>query len=487
MSNPVVAGDSEATLPRVIGFWDSMALVVGLIIGSGIFRAPASVAQHLPAPFLMMTAWVIGGGLSLAGGIAAAELGIRFPRSGGQYVFLREAFGPAVAFSFGWSTILISKPSILAGIATVFSIYASGLAHAPDTLRKPIAMLAVLALTLVNCLGVKSGTRTQNVLTAAKALGLGLLGVGVFAAGRGSWANFGVASSPAGIAPSAESPHGWPVALALGLITILYTYDGWIDVTYAAGEVVNPRRVLPRAILLGTCACVGLYLLANAAYLYVLSPAEMAGVENVAAVALQRAFGAAGATLLSVLVVISTLGILNGSILTGVRVPFAMARSGMLFRSLGRVHPRTLSPVNALLFQGVFSCLIVLFAAGFDEIAKLFVDTTWLFYAVSFAGLLVIRRRDGREARGVQRVAVGAKPVSPPSHGTTSTGEESSPARLPYAGTAAVLFILVTLFIIGADLWFGGVKGLLGIGVIVLAIPIYWIWRALLPQHSRHA
>lgn len=447
-------------LPRVIGFWDSLALVVGLIIGSGIFRAPASVAEHLPAAALMMTAWVIGGALSLAGGIAAAELGVRFPRSGGQYVFLRESFGPAVAFAFGWSTVLISKPSILAGIATVFAIYMSGLAGLPHASRKPLAMGAILVLTVVNCLGVKSGTRTQNVLTAAKTLGLGLLGVGVLAAGRGTWTGFGGTGLPAGETVG-EAAHGWPVAMALGLITILYTYDGWIDVTYTAGEVMRPRRVLPRAILFGTCACVGLYLLANAAYLYVLTPAEMAGVDNVAAVALDRAFGPAGGTLLSVLVVISTLGILNGSILTGVRVPFAMAQGGMLFRSLGRVHARSLSPVNALLVQGSFACLVVFFAAGFDEIASLFVDTTWLFYAVSFAGLLVIRRRERR------------RPLA--------EGSGAS-VRLPGSAPAAVLFIIVTLFIIGADLAFSGRRVLIGMGVVVAAVPVYWLWRAVSPR-----
>ncbi len=465
-------GKAQEGLRRVIGFWDAAALVVGLIIGSGIFRAPASVAQYLPTAGLMLSAWVIGGMLSLAGCLAAVELGIRYPRSGGQYVFLREAFGPSVAFAFGWTSVLISKPSVLAGIATVFAIYFSGLVGLPSGSHKTLALGALALLTFVNCLGVKSGTRTQNVLTAAKAAGLGLLGVAAFGSCRGSWSHFFETPGPflpplARVSPAAgphaaQIAHGLPIALALGLVTILYTYDGWIDVTYVGGEVVQPRRVLPRAILMGTSTCVGLYLLVNCAYIYLLSPSEMPRHENIAAVALRRAFGPAGDAALSLLVVTSTLGILNGSILTGVRVPYAMSRDGMLFRFLGRVHPRTLSPVNALIAQGGLSCLVVLFASGFDEIASLFVSTSWLFYAVSLLGLLVLQRR---EAAARDR----GDALSPADQG------ERSP-RIPFSSTAAILFILVTVFIIGADLVFSGWRVLAGIGIVAAGIPVYLLW-----------
>jgi amino acid transporter len=351
--------------------------------------------------------------------------------------------------------------------------------------------------TFVNCLGVKSGTRTQNVLTAANTLGLAILGLGIFAAGKGTWSHFtssaaGMAGSLAGVAGS--TMHSLPIAMALGLVTVLYTYDGWIDVTYTAGEVQRPERVLPRAILLGTAACVGLYLLVNAAYLYVLAPGSMAGVENVAAVALERAFGAVGGTLLSVLVVTSTLGILNGSILTGVRVPYAMARDGLLFRALGRINPRTISPVNALVAQGALSCLVVLFAAGFDEIASLFVSTTWFFYAVSFAGLLVIQARERRDGRlsgsiGAKSFPEGVVPVGSESSSPADSRELARPganasgpprtARIPFSAPAAVIFIVVTLFIIGSDLVFSGPRVLVGMAIVAAGVPVYLIWSAL--------
>jgi len=341
---------------------------------------------------------------------------------------------------------------------------------APPAAQKILAASAIAALTFVNCLGVKSGTRTQNAFTLVKTAGLALLGVAAIASGRGDLRHFlspgaagsAAAAGSAGLAAAAgAAAHSLPVALALGLVTILYTYDGWIDVTYTAGEVVEPQRVLPRAIVAGTLVCTGLYLAANAAYLYLLEPAEIPRYENVAAVAFGRAFGPAGGTALALLVVVSTLGILNGSILTGVRVPYAMGRDGTLFRFLGRVHPRSLSPVNALVAQGAFACLVVLFAKGFDEIASLFVSTTWFFYAVSFIGLLVIQRRERRDL-GVQ----GGYPASP-------ARRADAAFRMPLSPLPAVLFILVTLFIIGSDLVFSGPRVLTGMAIVLAGVPLH--------------
>jgi amino acid transporter len=434
-------------LPRLIGLWDAAALVVGLIIGSGIFRAPASVAALLPHAGLMLLAWVIGGLLSLAGGLAAAELAVRYPRSGGQYVFLREAFGPSVSFAFGWSNILISKPSILAGIATVFAIYFTSLFGLAADQQKPWAMASVVLLTAVNCLGVKSGTRTQNVFTAAKVLGLALLGLAALVSGNGD---------PVHFSASAARPLDRPLfeAMALGLITILYTYDGWIDVTYTGGEVQRPGYVFPRAILIGTLTCTTLYLLINAAYIYLLTPTEMSQAENIAGVALGRAFGPVGNQLVSVLVMVSTLGILNGSILTGVRVPYAMARDRILFPALGRVNPRTESPVNALIALGVFTCFIIVLVPGFDQIADLFVTTTWFFYAVCFIGLVILQRRERRT--GIP----------------SGTGEGTY--RMPLTPWPALLFSAITLYIVGTSIAQGG-PVLWAFAIIAAGIPLYYV------------
>jgi APA family basic amino acid/polyamine antiporter len=238
-------------------------------------------------------------------------------------------------------------------------------------------------------------------------------------------------------------------------------------VTYSAGEVVNPRRVLPRAILCGTLAAAALYLLANAAYLYMLAPAEMAGATRVAADALGRAFGGAGGKALALLVVVSSLGVLNGSILTGVRVPYAMAIRGMLFAPLGRLHSRTFSPVNALVAQGFFACLIVVLLDKFENIASLFVDTTWLFYAVSFAGLLWIQWRERRARRG------------------GGAGNEGVSHGFPFSTPAAAIFIVVTLAIIGSDLVKGDWHVRCGMVVVAAGIPMYHVWRRLRAAPAR--
>lgn len=457
-TGPGAASPPPEELRRVIGLWDAAALVVGLIIGSGIFRAPSSVAAVLPTAGLILSAWVIGGLLSLAGGLAAAELGVRYPRSGGQYVFLREAFGPSVSFAFGWSNVLISRPSLLATIATVFASYFVPLFGFPPGSEKYCAVAAVALLTLVNCLGVKAGTRTQNVFTAAKVLGLAFLGVAALMSGRGDAAHF----TGAGAAALAQP---LPVAMALALITVLFTYDGWIDVTYAGGEVTRPGFTFPRAILIGTLGCMALYLLANAAYIYLLSPAAMQNVENPAALALGRAFGPAGSRAVSVLVMISTLGILNGAVLTSTRVPYAMARDGILFSALGRVHRRTRSPINAMVAIGLFTCLSLFLVPGFDRLADIFVTTTWFFYAVCLVGLLVLRRRERRT--GIP----------------SGTGEGTY--RMPLAGLLVTLFTAVTLFIVGISIVQGAWQTLLAFVVIGLGIPVYRVWSAVRERGQR--
>jgi len=268
-----------------------------------------------------------------------------------------------------------------------------------------------------------------------------LLGIAALASGRGDAAHFSSAGAH-------TLKHSLPLAMALAMVTILYTYDGWIDVTYCGGEVQNPGRNFPRAILIGTLGCTALYLLANVAYIYLLSPAQMPNAENIAGIALQRAFGPVGNVVVSVLVMISTLGILNGSILTGVRVPFAMARDGILHHSLGRVNSRTHSPVNALIAQGIFTCIIILASTGFDQIASLFVSTTWFFYAVCFIGLLVLQRRERKT--GIP----------------SGTGEGTY--RMPFSPWPALFFAVLTFFVIASDLFLGGPQVLVGLGVIAL-------------------
>ena len=446
----------EHGLRRVIGLWDAVGLVVGLSIGSGIFRSPVAVAQELPSAALMLAAWTLGGVLSLAGCLAAAELGVRYPRTGGQYVFLERAFGRPWAFSYGWSNVLISKASVLAGIAMVFAGYFAPLLRLPEGpwAMKAYAMAAVILFTAVNALGVRSGTRTQNVFTAAKVIGLALVAGVALLSGRGDWAHF---------SNEAAGSLGRPllVAMALGMVTILYTSDGWFDLTSVGGENARPGRVLPRAILIGTVICTTLYLLANVAYLYLVPPTEMTQATNIAAVALERAVGPVGGVAVSLLVMISTLGILNGSILTGARIPFAMARDGFLPRILGEAHASTGSPVYALIAQAVFTCLVVLVAESFEQVASLFVSTSWFFYALSFVGLLRLQAREKRTGQAHH------------------DGHDDSTFRMPLSPWPAVFFIVIIAGVITSDLLLGGPQVLIGLGVILLGVPAYYVWEKL--------
>ncbi len=438
---------------RILGFWSASALVVGLIIGSGIFRAPSSVAADLPSTWLMLLAWTIGGVLSLCGALAISDLGTRYPHTGGLYVFMRESLWPPVAVAFGWSGFLISRPAVLAGVATVFAGYFCPMVGLGTGTERFVAAGAVVALTAVNCMGLRAGAGVQNLFTFAKVLGLALLITAVGLFGRGELH----AARPV------QPGHSLPVALLLSLITILYTYDGWVDVTYAGGEVRNPRRNLPKAIVLGTLACMVLYLLTNFAYCAVLTPAEIAAAPNVAAVALERVFGLAGREVLTVLVMISTLGILNGSILTGTRLPFAVARDGYLPRRMGTLSRSTEAPVWSLSVQGLMAVAVVLFAKNFDEIAALFVDTSWLAYAVAIAGLLVLRAREKREGRSAVIVPPAGEDASTSHH----AGQE--PFTMPGGVWPALIFILVTVAIIAEDVVEGGPRHLIGVGFVAVA------------------
>ncbi|MBI5836519.1 MAG: amino acid permease [Candidatus Eisenbacteria bacterium] len=439
MSDPTPRTDRavHAEPKRVLGIWSASALVVGLIIGSGIFRAPSSVAAELPSTYMMLLAWTIGGVLSLCGALAVSDLGTRYPTTGGLYIFMRESFGAPTAVGFGWSGFLVSRPAVLAGVATVFAEYLCPMVGLPTGWESTrwVASAAVVALTVVNALGLRAGAGVQNVFTFAKVLGLALLITAVGLFGRGELH----------AAQAIQPAHSLPVAMLLALITILYTYDGWIDVTYAGGEVRDPRRNLPRAIVLGTLGCMALYLLTNFAYCAVLTPAEIAAAPNVAAVALERVFGMAGREVLTVLVLVSTLGILNGSILTGTRLPFALARDGFLPARLGTLAKSTGSPVWSLTVQGLMTVVVLVFVNGFDNIAALFVVTSWLAYAVAIAGLLVIRARERR---------AGAP-----------AGESF---RMPLGPWPALIFIVVTMAIIVQDVISSGVSHLAGVAVVAV-------------------
>jgi len=376
-------------LHRRIGLYAATAITVGNIIGSGIFRSPHSVAQELPGFGPVIMAWIVGGVLSICGSLVLTELAVRHPKTGGLYVFIREGFGNGWAFVFGWANLWVIKPTVIASITSVFALYfcqVLGLGHAAEF---PIGCAAIFLLTFINWLGVKQGAGTQSLFTTAKVIGILALCVLAFTLP----VTHPATALAAGAKGAANAGHPLLLAFALSMITILFAYDGWTDSTYVAGEVTNPQRTMPIAILGGTWLVIAVYVLTNFAYYHVLSPNEVAGYEAVGSETIHRLLGDWGARGLAVLVAVSTFGTTNGAILTGPRVTQAAAADGLLPAPLAALHPTRETPGTALWLQAVLSCVWLWAAGGFDDVSGWFVTTSWLFYAVTTATIFVQRRR----------------------------------------------------------------------------------------------
>jgi APA family basic amino acid/polyamine antiporter len=370
-------------LPRRLGLGSAVAVLVGTTIGSGIFRVPAGVAGTLGVPGPVIVAWVLGGVVALAGALAIAELAAALPRSGGIFTFLLEAFGPLPAFLFGWSELTVIRASALGAIATIFAEYLGYFLHFdPPTVRR-VAAGAIVVIGCLNYAGVRAAAGVMNVLTVAKFAAVGLLGLLAFTAAGGSAVHFTPVWSGA-----------LPLSLiATALVPIMWTYDGWADLAFLGGEVRDPGRVLPRALLLGTTVIVAVYLLLNAAYIYLLPLPAMAASKLVAATAAERIplLGGAGGALVSALVMVSCFGTLNGSMMTGPRIFFAMADRGLFFPAIARVSPRFQSPSVAIGLATALGVVYVLFN-DFQQLADKFVLGIWPFYALAVGGVYVLRR-----------------------------------------------------------------------------------------------
>ena len=432
-------------LKRQIGLYAATAITVGNIIGSGIFRSPHAVAQHLSGFWIVLLAWVVGGALSICGSLVLAELAVTHPKTGGLYVFIREAFGDAWGFVFGWANLWVIKPTVIASITSVFALYFCQVLHLGKGTEFPVGAAAILVLTFINWLGVRQGASTQSIFTTLKVIGIAGLCVAAFAL---------PASHPAtDVAAAAVIPTFTFGAFAVAMISILFAYDGWTDSTYVAGEVVNPRRTMPIAIVWGTWLVIAVYVLTNMAYYHVLGTDGVARYEAVGSETIHRLMGDWGARALAVLVAISTFGTTNGAVLTGPRVTQAMAADGLLWKPLARLDPARGTPALALWVQGVLSCVWLWCASGFEDVSGWFVTTSWLFYALTTASIFVQR---SREARGELAV---------PSY------------RTPLFPLPAGLFIVATGMIIFSDLHDSGWKAWAGVGIAAIGFPVFWLWK----------
>jgi amino acid transporter len=386
----VSPGKPESTggLPRQLGPWSALAVLVGITIGSGIFRVPRGVAAATGSVGAMMLCWVIGGIVALCASLSVAELATMFPRAGGMYVFLREAYGDRVAFMLGWVDLL-ALPLAQAAIALVFASYLRGFVPLDEIGTRIVAGALIVIVGLVNYRSLRLAAWLQNIGTPAKVLALLLLSVSIFLFGHGGG---DLTRAPVVLAP--RSLGGFGVALT----SVLFAYDGWAQFSGLSGEIRDPGRTLPRVLTGGIALVIIVYLTANAAYLYIMPLADIAASPIVAADALRRAVGPAAGATVSALVLISTFGAINSQMMTEPRLFYAMARDGLFFRGLSSVHPRNHTPHRAIALSMVLALFYVGFRS-FEQLAEGFVIATWPFFTLAVAGVFVLRRKRPELAR----------------------------------------------------------------------------------------
>ncbi|PYP22279.1 MAG: amino acid permease [Gemmatimonadetes bacterium] len=378
-------------LKRQLGLLDSTMINVGTIIASAIFIVPSTIVLHLTASGPAILVWIVGGCVSLLGALSVAELGAAMPKAGGQYVYLTEAYGPVWGYLYGWTSGVVINPASIAAIAVGFATYLTFFVPLADAGIKAVAVLSIIGLTALNCLGVKLGALTQNILTLIKMGLLTLLILIGFVLPGGSAANF----SP--VWPDVPLT-GLIAPFGVAMVAALWAYDGWIEITYVGGEVKDPERTVPRAIVLSTLIAMALYCLVTASFAYVLSPPKMAASSLVASDAAQVTLGRGGAAFVALAAVIATLGSNNGQVLAGARIPYAMARDGVLPRWMGGVHPRFLTPAPSLIVQGVVAIALTWIStepSWKDTYQRLFtyvVLSGFVFYAMSCGAVIRLRR-----------------------------------------------------------------------------------------------
>jgi APA family basic amino acid/polyamine antiporter len=376
-------------LPRTLGLWSSVALVVGITIGSGIFRSPAAIARQAPSGLAMLGLWVTGGVITLCGALSLAEIAAALPRTGGIYAYLREAWGPRFAFLFGWSELILIRASALGGIAVVFGEYLLRSLGVDPTqhvlLARGLSAGAIAFAAAANIRGANVGALIVGVATWAKFGALSLLVVAAFALGGARGASLEHLTAPARTPLVLGS-------MGLALVSVLWAYDGWADLSFAAGEVKQPQRNLPRAIICGTLSLIAIYVLTNLAYLYVLPVEAIAGSPLVAADTMLALFGRVGVVLVSVFVMISSFSSLNGSMLASPRVFFAMAEDRLLFQPIASVHPRYHTPYVAILVAAILGVALVM-SRSFERLTDTFVLAIWPFYALAVAAIYRLRRQ----------------------------------------------------------------------------------------------
>ncbi|MED5427431.1 MAG: amino acid permease [Candidatus Neomarinimicrobiota bacterium] len=429
-------------LARVLTLLDATMINAGGIIGSGIFMVPATIALLTGSTSLILAVWVFGGLISLFGALSVAELGAAMPRAGGQFVYLNEAYGPAWGYLYGWSCVAVINTASIAAVGVAFSEYLGFFFPLSTMGIKSVAILSVILLTIINILDVKSGARAQNIFTLLK-IGaiLGIISLGLVMDG-GSAENI-QPFYPDRPLPALVGPLG------LAMVSVLWTYDGWIFITYVAGEVKNPGRNIPLSLVFCMLIVISIYLLINFVFTYTLGIGAMGTSMLVASDSASIFLGEKGAALVSIIILISLLGANNGFILTSARINYALARDKLFFQQAAKVHPKFKSPANALVIQAMWASVLT-FSGTYNQLITYIIFASCIFYAMSCAGVIILRK------------------IRP---------EMKRPYKTPGYPYIPIIFILFAVFLTFNTILEAPRDAAVGAGIILAGLPLYFYWK----------
>ncbi|HEU4595068.1 MAG TPA: amino acid permease [Pyrinomonadaceae bacterium] len=432
-------------LARRLGVFDATMIVMGGIVGSGIFMNPAVVARQVQSPALILGAWLAGGLVALLGAFIYAELAARRPEVGGQYAYLRDAFHPSVAFIYGWALLLVIQSGGMAAVAVTFARYFREVTRVPLA-DGALAVLTLALLTVVNCLGVRAGSNVQSLLMVLKIAAIAaLVACGVLFAGD--------AENLSGPLLGREADAGLFTDFGAAMTPVMFAYGGWQTASFVSGEMRDPRRDLARGLLIGVCGVILLYAAVNFACLYVLGAGGLAATETPASAVMRLALGERGASLIAVGIAVSTLGFLSQGMLTAPRVYFAMAADGLFFKGVARVDARTRVPVVAIALQGALASFIAL-SGKYEQILNYVVSVDFIWFGLTAVSVFVFRRR-ARGEEGVARFRVPGHPFT------------------------TVLFVAACALIVAATIYKYPSDSAAGLLIMAAGVPAYFFWRRL--------
>jgi basic amino acid/polyamine antiporter, APA family len=452
---PATEADPAASrLVRRVGLFDATMVVMGGIVGSGIFINPYVVARRVHTPVLIVAAWAAGGLLAMLGAFIYAELADRMPDVGGQYAYLRAAYHPALGFLYGWVLLLVVQTGGMAAVTVTFARYfleLTGLRLSDRT----VALLALALLTLINCLGVQLGSRVQSALMVLKIAAIvGLIGAGLLL----------IRAPHPVLPPVLDEPVSFGLLTSFGaaMIPVLFAYGGWQTANFIAGEITDPRKNLPRALLIGVAGVIALYVTVNLVCVRALGPSDLAETTVPATAVMRLALGERGATLIALGIAASTLGFLSQSILTAPRVYFAMAEDGVFFRSVASVNARTHVPVVAIVLQSVWTAVVAL-SGRYEQILNYVVSMDFLFFGLTATCVFVFRHRDRRQL-------------------SAAGDEHPTGYRVPGHPFTTGAFVLISWLVVAITIYKYPANSLLGMLILLLGLPVYAFWHRRLRQ-----